>query len=367
MAIIQFKDVWEMYRINFIIDGRSTWDNFWALKELTFNIEKGETVGIIGENGAGKSTILKLIAGMLKADRGEVIVSGRVSGLLELGSGFQPELTGKDNIYLNASLFGLKKDEIEKKYEEIVSFVDIGRFIHAPVKCYSQGMFVRLAFAIAIHVDPDILLIDDSLSVGDEYFQRKCIKKIFEIKEQGKTIIFVTHDMNMLSRLCDRAIFIKEGRIVKDDSKDKVIPLYSQMVGEGRGVAVLNRGSLSLVFNNGRLLLNWKNKLITPNSGAHTVLRIADVWYHSSQADWQVSRESENKIVCIGTFYHLAIKQIWEIELLGSLDINIDIEIYSQQDAYIQEGSMSILLSCEYNKWLTSLESGDFPNIEHHN
>jgi ABC-type polysaccharide/polyol phosphate transport system ATPase subunit len=172
---------------------------------------------------------------MLRPDRGEIRVLGKVSGLLELGAGFQPELTGRENLYLNARLFGLSQNQIDEKYEEIVNFANIGKFINAPVKCYSQGMVVRLAFAIAIHMDPDILLIDDTLAVGDEYFQRKCIKKIFQIKEQGKTIIFVTHDMNMLSRLCRRALFLKEGRIVKDDIVDKVIPLYTQIIGQEKG------------------------------------------------------------------------------------------------------------------------------------
>ena len=215
MAIIQFKDVWEMFKIKFVIDGRSSWENFWALKGLNFEIAKGETVGIIGENGAGKSTVLKLIAGMLRPDRGEIEVGGKVSGLLELGAGFQAELTGKENIYLIAGLFGLSKVEVEERFDRIVEFAGIGRFIHAPVKCYSQGMFVRLAFAIAIHVEPEILLIDDILAVGDEYFQRKCIGKIFEVRDQGATIVIVTHDMNMLKRLCSRAIFLKDGRVTR--------------------------------------------------------------------------------------------------------------------------------------------------------
>ncbi len=200
MVVVQFKDVWEMYRIKFVIAGKSRPENFWALKGINFEVQKGEVLGIIGENGAGKSTILKLIAGMLKPDRGEVSVSGRVAGLLELGSGFQPELTGMENIRLIAALFGLKASQIQDKYDDIIHFASLGKFIHAPVKCYSQGMFVRLAFAIAVHVDPDIFLIDDTLAVGDEYFQRKCLKKIFEIKNQAKTIIFVSHDMAMLSR-----------------------------------------------------------------------------------------------------------------------------------------------------------------------
>ena len=367
MAIVNFNDVWEMYRIKFIIDGKINWENFWALKGISFNVEKGETVGIIGENGAGKSTILKLIAGMLKPDRGEIVVSGRVSCLLELGAGFQVELTGRENVYLNASLFGLTQSQIEEKYEEIVNFANIGKFINAPVKCYSQGMFVRLAFAIAIHVNPDILLIDDTLAVGDEHFQRKCIKKIFELKEQGKTIIFVSHDMNMLSRLCKRAIFLKDGRIVKDGLIDNVIPLYTQMIGERRGIGILEKEPLNFVFNNGRLFLNWQDKLITPNSGAHTSFLISGKWYNSLQADWEVRRENENKLVATGKFYQLALSQIWRLELMDNYTIKWDIEMDLQEPVEIQEGCTNIMLTNEYTNWFTTLEKGEFPLIDYKN
>lgn len=352
-----------MYKIRFIIDGKDSWDNFWALREISLEVEKGETVGIIGENGAGKSTILKLIAGMLRPDRGEIKVLGKVSGLLELGAGFQLELTGRDNVFLSASLFGLTQKQAEEKYEEIINFASIGKFINAPVKCYSQGMFVRLAFAIAIHMDPDILLIDDTLAVGDEYFQRKCIQKIFELKEEGKTIIFVTHNIGMLSRICKRAIFIREGRIIKDDAVDKVIPLYTQAIGPKEGVGTLERKHLSLVFNNGRLLINWKDKLITPNSGAHTILLNANKWYSSLQADWEVKKEAENKLIAIGRFYQLALTQTWTLELTDPYEIKWDIEIDALQPFEIQEGFTNIMLNDEYGEWFTALEKGEFPNI----
>ena len=362
MDIIQLKDVWEMYRIKFILEGKTSWDNFWALKGISFNVERGETLGIIGENGSGKSTILKLIAGMLKSDRGELKVSGRVSGLLELGAGFQSELTGRENIYLNASLFGLSQSQIEEKYEEIVNFASLGKFIYAPVKCYSQGMFVRLAFSVAIHMDPDILLIDDILTVGDEYFQRKCIKKIFELKEQGRTIIVVAHDMNMLRRICKRTIFLKEGRIVKDDLTDKVIPLYTQMVGVKEGVGFLERGPLNLVFNNGQFFINWQDKLLTPNSGAHTIFLAANRWYSSLQADWEVKRESENKLVAKGQFYQLALTQVWRLELTDNYELKWNIEMELQEPIEIQEGYTNILLSNEYAQWFTPSEKGEFPS-----
>ncbi|MCM8780965.1 MAG: ABC transporter ATP-binding protein [Candidatus Omnitrophica bacterium] len=364
MAIIEFINVWEMYRIKFVTDGKVSWENFWALKDISFEVAQGETLGIIGENGAGKSTILKLIVGMLKPDRGQINVEGRVSGLLELGAGFQPELTGRENVYLNAGLFGLSRPQIEARYEEVVHFADIGRFIDAPVKFYSQGMFVRLAFAIAIHIDPDILLIDDTLAVGDEHFQRKCIKKIFEIKEQNKTILFVTHDMNMLRRLCKRALFLREGRIIKDGLVDTVVPLYTQIVGTREGVGILEKKSLSLIFNNGRLFLNWQDKLLTSNFGIHTVFLMNDKWYSSSQADWEVEIEDRNKLIAKGKFYQLALTQIWNLEIRDNYDIKCDIELDSEGPYEIPEAYTNIMLISDYTDWLTTTEKGEFPVID---
>jgi ABC-type polysaccharide/polyol phosphate transport system ATPase subunit len=363
MNAIRFKDVWVMYRIKFAEEGKVWWDNFWALKGISFEVEEAHVLGIIGENGAGKSTILKLIAGILAPDRGQVQVKGRVSGLLELGAGFQPELTGRENIYLCASLFGLSQSQIDKKYQDIVNFASLGRFINAPVKCYSQGMFVRLAFSVAIHMDPQILLIDDTLAVGDEHFQRKCIKKIFELKEQGKTIVVVAHDINILRQLCKRLIFLKEGRIIKDAKTEKVIPFYTQMVGAKCGVGILERKPLNLVFNNGRLFLNWQEKLLTPNSGIHAIFRVEDKWYSSLQADWEVEKK-ENKLVAKGKLYSLALTQIWRLEVVDGCKVKLDIEMESEQPLQIPEGCTNIMLANEYTQWFTSLERGVFSSID---
>lgn len=365
MSIIQFNDVWEMYRIKFVTGGRASWDNFWALKGASFSIAAQEAVGIIGENGAGKTTVLKLIAGLIKPDRGEVRVSGRVSGLLELGAGFQLELTGRENMYLSLSLFGLDQRKSDEICEQIIHFADIGRFIDAPVKCYSQGMFVRLAFSIAIHVDPEILLIDDILAVGDEYFQRKCIKKIFELRDSGTTIICVTHDMGILRRLCKRVIFLKEGRVIKDDSPDKVIPLYAQMIGVKEAVANLTRGSLSVVFNNGRIFLNWQDKPITaPDSGAYTELRVQDKIYHSFRAAWEVKRESETKIVAYGRLDQLALTQVWRLEVTDNSELKWDVEIQTDEPVELQEGHIKFMARSEYTDWFSSFERGGFPVID---
>ena len=364
MERIIFNDLWGMYRIKFVIDGKSKWENFWALKGVTFTIGQGETVGIIGENGAGKSTILKIIAGMLNCDRGTVKVLGKIAGLLELGAGFQTELTGSENIYLIAGLFGLTKLQIESIYNNVVSFADIGKFINAPVKCYSQGMFVRLAFAIAINMNSDILLIDDTLAVGDEYFQKKCIKKIFELKEQGKTIVFVTHDMNMLRRICHRAIFFKDGQIVKDGPVDQVIPLYVQTAGPKEGVAILKSGPLNVIFNNGRLLFNWKDQLLTPGLGGHTVLVIENKYYNSVQACWEIEKQGENKIVATGKFEQFNVTQVWKLELDRDLILKWDVGIDSMLDAQVTECQAKIMVASKYTHWFTGIEKGEFPAID---
>ncbi len=185
----------------------------WALKEITFKVKRGESFGFIGSNGAGKSTLLKLISGISKPTEGEISVRGRVSALMELGAGFHHEFTGRDNIYMNCSILGMTKDEIEKKMDEIIEFSELGDFIDRPIKIYSTGMFMRLGFSVAINTDPEILLIDEILAVGDEYFQSKCYKKIKEFREQGKTVIFVSHSINTVRGLCDRVMWLDNGKV----------------------------------------------------------------------------------------------------------------------------------------------------------
>jgi ABC-type polysaccharide/polyol phosphate transport system ATPase subunit len=195
--------------------GKSYHNDFYALKNISFEINKGETVGIIGKNGSGKSTLLKMITGVLTPTSGDIEVSGRISALLELGAGFNPEYTGIENIYLNGTIMGFGKEEMDIKLKDILEFADIGEFIYQPVKMYSSGMFARLAFAVAIHVDPDILIVDEALSVGDMRFQQKCYRKIEEYKD-AKTVIMVTHDISAITKYCDRAIWINEGVLMGD-------------------------------------------------------------------------------------------------------------------------------------------------------
>ena len=199
---------------------------FYALKGVSFEISKGECVGIIGHNGAGKSTLLKLLTGVAFPTSGEIEINGRLASMLELGSGFNPELTGMENIYFNGSLNGLTKEEIDGKLKEILDFADIGNFIEQPVKNYSSGMFARLAFAVAINVDPDILIVDEILSVGDVGFQVKCMEKFNEFKKKGKTILYVSHGLGTVKKFCDRAIWLQKGEVVDDGNSVIVVERY---------------------------------------------------------------------------------------------------------------------------------------------
>lgn len=199
---------------------------FYALKGVSFEINKGECVGIIGHNGAGKSTLLKLLTGVAFPTSGEIEINGRLASMLELGSGFNPELTGIENIYFNGSLNGLTKEEIDGKLKEILDFADIGNFIEQPVKNYSSGMFARLAFAVAINVDPDILIVDEILSVGDVGFQVKCMEKFNEFKKKGKTILYVSHGLGTVKKFCDRAIWLQKGEVVDDGNSVIVVERY---------------------------------------------------------------------------------------------------------------------------------------------
>lgn len=209
---------------------KSYFREFWALKDVSFEVKKGETVGIIGRNGSGKSTLLQMICGTLTPTAGTVEVNGRVAALLELGSGFNPEFTGKENVYMNGAVLGLSTEEIDERFDDIATFADIGSFIDQPVKTYSSGMVVRLAFAVAINVEPQILVVDEALSVGDELFQRKCFSRIEAIKKSGTTILFVSHSGLTIVELCDRAILLDSGELLITGKPKSVVGKYQKLI-----------------------------------------------------------------------------------------------------------------------------------------
>lgn len=203
---------------------------FWALKDVSFEINKGETVGIVGRNGSGKSTLLQLICGTLNPTSGSVKTNGRIAALLELGSGFNPEFTGRENVYMNASVLGLGKDEIDARFDDIAAFADIGQFIEQPVKTFSSGMMIRLAFSVAINADPEILIVDEALSVGDELFQRKCFSRIEAIRASGATILFVSHSGGTIVELCDRAVLMDSGEKLAFGLPKQIIGRYQKLL-----------------------------------------------------------------------------------------------------------------------------------------
>lgn len=237
---IRAKDVSKIYKLYHkpserLLDalgiaGKNRFKEHRALDHVSFEVKKGETIGIIGTNGSGKSTILKIITGVLSPTEGAVEISGRISALLELGAGFNMEYTGIENVYLNGMMMGFRREEMDERLPEILRFADIGDFVHQPCKTYSSGMFVRLAFAVAINIDPEILIVDEALSVGDAFFQAKCYKKFDDFKAQGKTIIFVSHDISSVAKYCDRVILLNQGVKLAEGKPKEIIDLYKKVL-----------------------------------------------------------------------------------------------------------------------------------------
>lgn len=251
--VIQVKDLTKMYKLYdkpsdrlkeaLGLTRKKLYKEHYALHDVNFDIYEGECVGIIGTNGSGKSTILKIITGVLTPTAGEVKVDGRISALLELGAGFNMEYSGLENVYLNGTMIGFSKEEIDARLNDILEFADIGDFIHQPVKTYSSGMFVRLAFAVAINIDPEILIVDEALSVGDVFFQAKCYRKFEEFKEMGKTILFVSHDLSSIGKYCDRVVLLNKGEKLAEGGAKEMVNLYRRVLVNQYDDADLEEGA----------------------------------------------------------------------------------------------------------------------------
>lgn len=238
--VIDVKNIKKKFRIysdrgatlkdRILFRARRKYEDHWVLKGISFQVHKGEAIGLIGENGCGKSTTLKMLTRILYPDAGKITMKGRVSSLIELGAGFHPDLTGRENVYTNAAIFGLKQHEIDSRLDKIIAFSELEEYIDHPVRTYSSGMYMRLAFAVAINVDADILLIDEILAVGDASFQAKCFQKLQEIKSRGTTIVIVSHSLNQIEQICDRSIWIDDGLIRKEGIPRDVHPFYSEFM-----------------------------------------------------------------------------------------------------------------------------------------
>lgn len=239
----------------------------YALNDIQLNVAKGEAVGIIGTNGSGKSTLLKIITGVLNASSGDLSVDGRISALLELGAGFNMEYSGIQNVYLNGTMIGFSKEEIDEKLQDILAFADIGDFVYQPVKTYSSGMFVRLAFAIAINIDPEILIVDEALSVGDVFFQAKCYHKFEEFKQMGKTVLFVSHDLSSVSKYCDRVVLLNKGVKMAEGNPKEMIDLYKKVLVNQADESSLVQAEKGI---DQQTVTAWKDALVlNPNVSAY--------------------------------------------------------------------------------------------------
>lgn len=272
------KPFWWISRNGSRVNGISNDERYiWALKDVSFQVKQGEVVGIIGRNGAGKSTLLKLLARITKPTEGHAEVHGRIGSLLEVGTGFHPELTGRENIYLSGVILGMKKREIDKKFDEIVSFAEIEKFIDTPVKFYSSGMYVRLAFAVAAHLEPEILLVDEVLAVGDVAFQRKCLGKMDDVAKAGRTVLFVSHNMGAIENLCDKTILLDAGSIIRQGNSRQTIDYYLEIMLPSaiEGVSLAMRkdrsGNGSLRLTSFHIEDTKGNKLMAARSGMDVV------------------------------------------------------------------------------------------------
>lgn len=272
-SVIEIKNISKIYNLynkpsdrlkEALFARQSRHTEFAALNNVSFNVNKGEILGIIGKNGSGKSTILKIITSVLTPTSGECIVKGKIAALLELGAGFNMEYTGIENIYLNGQMIGFSKDEMDKKLQDIIDFADIGEHIYQPVKTYSSGMFARLAFSVAISVDPDILIVDEALSVGDVFFQNKCYRRFEEFRERGKTILFVTHDMGSVIRYCNRCVLLNAGKKVAEGKPQEMVDLYKRiMVGQWNENEESSEEASSIQSSNVKNDQLWKDQIST--------------------------------------------------------------------------------------------------------
>jgi ABC-type polysaccharide/polyol phosphate transport system ATPase subunit len=310
-AAIRAENVSKVYRVydkpihrlwDLIFPGKKRHQEFWAVRNVYLDIPHGSTVGIIGENGAGKSTLLKVLTGISAPTTGSVHTQGRIASLLELGAGFHPEFSGRENIYLNCSILGMSDEEIEERYPKIVEFSELGEFIERPVKTYSSGMYVRLGFAVASSVDPDILFIDEALSVGDEHFKGKCINRLNEFREKGKTTVFVSHDMGAIKSMCQHVVLMDQGEILEQGTAEKVSDEYLKRA-HARGnerLSSLNRGTSEYPrWGSGEVEVT-SVEMVGPDGAASHVLQTAQSF--TIRLRWKAHADCANAVFGIGMY-----------------------------------------------------------------
>lgn len=333
-----------------------------ALENISLSVEPGESVGIIGANGSGKSTLLKLIAGVTTPTSGHVRVYGRIASLLELGAGFHPMLTGRENVYLNAGIHGMRHAAVDGVMDRIIEFSGIGEFIDNPVATYSSGMYVRLGFAVATFTNPDIFLIDEVLAVGDEEFQRRCRNRIGELMEQGKTILFVSHDLSIVNVLCRRVVLLSQGKLILRDSPTKAIDFYLRQVGTPKGLHTLRDGDLEVILCNGRISIFYRQDEVTSAQGIRCQIFYLNHWHTSQDADWEISARSETQCVARGRMAKLGLTFIWNLRIEGGEFIwSVAYECDRPFQPQAIETNMSFPV--DYSRWVYDDESGTFHEI----
>ncbi len=353
---IKAKDVWKDFRLFqdknqslkevFLKRKRSNFETFWALKGVSFNVKKGVTLGLIGDNGSGKSTMLKILANILRPQKGDVEIEGKVSALLELGTGFHPELTGRENVYLNGSILGLSRKEIDKKFDTIVEFSELAQFIDTPVKNYSSGMYVRLGFAVSTNVDPDILLIDEILAVGDESFQRKSLDKLYQLKHEKKTIVLVSHALSSVADICDEAIWLDRGKVRKIGDARQVVDAYMSDVNrqeeersgldQSGGADIGNRwGSGEIVLSKVQILDSEGKERQIFESGEKMIVRMAyEARKEIERPVFGMIIHTRSGLVCSGTNSRIFGMVPEKLDGRGFVDYTID-ELPLLGDEYV--------------------------------
>ena len=333
-----------------------------ALEDVSFTVDEGEAVGIIGANGSGKSTLLKLLAGVTVPTTGRVAVRGRVASLLELGAGFHPLLTGRENVYLNAGILGMPRHEIDAVFDAIVAFSGIEEFIDNPVNTYSSGMFVRLGFAVAAHTNPDIFLVDEVLSVGDEEFQRKCRQRIGELRAQGKTIVFVSHDLGTVNSLCNRVVLLSKGRMMARGTPQATIEYYLRQIGRQVGIHTFSSGQTEAVFCHGRVSLFHRQREVTAPTGLRMNVLCMGQYHPSASADWVVEERGPDGCRARGRMSRLPVTLIWDLRLENDL-LRWGIALECEQDTTTPLINTDVLLPAAYTRWTYGESLGDFPDI----
>lgn len=373
MRLIEIKNVSKIYRSRggprmlfakggFVNWFRRTPETVHALQDISFTVEEGEALGIIGANGSGKSTLLKILAGVTIPSSGRVEIQGRVASLLELGAGFHPLLTGRENIYLNAGILGMRRAQVNEVFEQIVEFSGISEFLDNPVNTYSSGMFVRLGFAVAVHTDPDIFLVDEVLSVGDEEFQRKCRTRIGELKEQGKTIVFVSHDLSIVNTLCDRVVLLSKGKMISRGSPRATIDFYLRQIGRDIGIHTFSEGNVEAIFCHGRISLFKDQKEISAVTGLRMNMLSMGQWHESTTVDWKVVERGPNRCVAHGQVSRVPIILIWDMRIEnGRFLWRVSMEC--TQECSIPSIRADMFWPTTYVEWLYGDHAGKFPNI----